>query len=536
MARRRDRPRGSSGWTVCRAVRGPTSLTADPGRRSARVRRAGRVRNARSSRSTWSARRRPGRHAVPWPRRPGRAAGRPQRRRPPGDLRRNRLGVALVGDPRKDVLLLMSRAHAAVLHRHNRLVDHLRGDGRPTRRLRWPRLHRAATWPTWPCSADGLPPLAGAEMAAEYWAAGPGNYRPRQGADLGQAGGGRRRCWPGRRPEPDAAPAAGRPGPPRSSTHRYPGLHGGLPGPWPPAAGRTCTSTPPGRPRTCRPAVDLPPRGRPGPAARPCGGGSGDATPPWRAASCSAARVGRRRASLWPAASDRALAGRPASWPTGGWRHRSSSTCSRRPSPGRRRALARSAAPRRDVWPASSTPTARATGPSTPPGGPRSPPHRAGSAWPTCWPSAPWSPSGRWLGRRSRPDAVACSAWSNRQRPSMRPGRPGGRAGSSASTWPCSWSAGWPGWRRGRSPGGGCSPTPARPGSRASRRSRSTGPAGRPRSRSATCRPATTATCRSSRASPGCRPARQAAVCQAWAEAVRDRGAARSPRSASTRP
>ena len=48
--------------------------------------------------------------------------------------------------------------------------------------------------------------------------------------------------------------------------------------------------------------------------------------------------------------------------------------------------------------------------------------------------------------------------------------RPGGRAGSWAPTWRCSWSAGWSGWRRGRSPAGGCSPTPARPGSRASRR------------------------------------------------------------------
>jgi hypothetical protein len=44
-------------------------------------------------------------------------------------------------------------------------------------------------------------------------------------------------------------------------------------------------------------------------------------------------------------------------------------------------------------WSASSTPTARATGPSTPAGVPPCPPpRRDASAWPTCWSSAPRSP------------------------------------------------------------------------------------------------------------------------------------------------
>jgi hypothetical protein len=41
----------------------------------------------------------------------------------PADLPRNPQGVALVGDPRNDVHLLMSQLHLAMLHLHNGLVD-----------------------------------------------------------------------------------------------------------------------------------------------------------------------------------------------------------------------------------------------------------------------------------------------------------------------------------------------------------------------------------------------------------------------------
>ena len=94
-------------------------------------------------------------------------------------------------------------------------------------------------------------------------------------------------------------------------------------------------------------------------------------------------------------------------------------------------------------------------------------PPAGGSAWSS--PAAtstppPWPPA--WPPRTT----VACPAWSDPRRRARPTRRPGGRAGSSGPTWPPSWSAGWRGWRPGRSPAGGCSPTPARPGSRGSRR------------------------------------------------------------------
>ena len=45
------------------------------------------------------------------------------------DLPRNQEGIALVGDPRQDVHLLISQMHVATLKAHNRLVDRLRENG-----------------------------------------------------------------------------------------------------------------------------------------------------------------------------------------------------------------------------------------------------------------------------------------------------------------------------------------------------------------------------------------------------------------------
>jgi hypothetical protein len=45
------------------------------------------------------------------------------------DLPRNQEGIALVGDPRQDVHLLISQMHVAMLKAHNLLVDRLREDG-----------------------------------------------------------------------------------------------------------------------------------------------------------------------------------------------------------------------------------------------------------------------------------------------------------------------------------------------------------------------------------------------------------------------
>jgi Animal haem peroxidase len=47
----------------------------------------------------------------------------------PNDLPRNAQGVALIGDPRDDVHLLISQLHMVFLNFHNAIVDHLRADG-----------------------------------------------------------------------------------------------------------------------------------------------------------------------------------------------------------------------------------------------------------------------------------------------------------------------------------------------------------------------------------------------------------------------
>src|SRR2546421_10266276 len=47
------------------------------------------------------------------------------------DLPRNRQGRALVGDPRNDVHLIISKLHLTFLKFHNAIVDHLRQEGIP---------------------------------------------------------------------------------------------------------------------------------------------------------------------------------------------------------------------------------------------------------------------------------------------------------------------------------------------------------------------------------------------------------------------
>jgi len=100
----------------------------------------------------------------------------------PADLPRNPQGVALVGDPRNDVHLLMSQLHVAVLHLHNGLVDRLRSDGVAETAL-FAEARRAATWHyQWVLLEDFLPRLAGTELAAELLAGGARHYRPAAGA------------------------------------------------------------------------------------------------------------------------------------------------------------------------------------------------------------------------------------------------------------------------------------------------------------------------------------------------------------------
>jgi len=100
----------------------------------------------------------------------------------PLDLPRNRQGVALVGDPRNDVHLLMNQLHVAMLHLHNGLVDRLRAEGVPAGDL-FDRARQAATWHyQWVLLRDFLPRVVGAELAGELLSGAPRHYRPAPGA------------------------------------------------------------------------------------------------------------------------------------------------------------------------------------------------------------------------------------------------------------------------------------------------------------------------------------------------------------------
>lgn len=96
----------------------------------------------------------------------------------PQDLPRNRQGVALLGDHRNDVHLVVSQLHVAMLKVHNGLVDRLREDGVPEGEL-YEEARRATTWHyQWVVLHDFLPRLVGDELMGELLAEGRRYYRP----------------------------------------------------------------------------------------------------------------------------------------------------------------------------------------------------------------------------------------------------------------------------------------------------------------------------------------------------------------------
>lgn len=96
----------------------------------------------------------------------------------PDDLARNRQGVALLGDPRNDVHLLMSQLHLAFVHVHNGLVDRLREDGVPEGGL-FEEAARATRWHyQWLIVNDFLPSTVAPELMADVLDNGPRFYRP----------------------------------------------------------------------------------------------------------------------------------------------------------------------------------------------------------------------------------------------------------------------------------------------------------------------------------------------------------------------
>jgi hypothetical protein len=94
------------------------------------------------------------------------------------DVPRNGQGIALIGDPRNDVHLLMAQFHLAMLELHNMLVDRLRTDGTIEAQI-FDEARRATTWHyQWAVLHDFLPRVIGAPLTAELLEQGPRYFRP----------------------------------------------------------------------------------------------------------------------------------------------------------------------------------------------------------------------------------------------------------------------------------------------------------------------------------------------------------------------
>jgi hypothetical protein len=94
------------------------------------------------------------------------------------DLPRNPEGIALAGDPRQDVHVLISQMHVAMIRAHNRLVDRLRADGVPDADV-FDEAQRALTWHyQYVVLHDYLPETIGQERAARLLERGPRYFCP----------------------------------------------------------------------------------------------------------------------------------------------------------------------------------------------------------------------------------------------------------------------------------------------------------------------------------------------------------------------
>ena len=94
------------------------------------------------------------------------------------DLPRNQEGVALAGDPRQDVHVLISQMHVAMIRAHNRLVDRLRQDGVPDADL-FDEARRALRWHyQYVVLHDYLPETIGQQRAARLLEQGPRHFKP----------------------------------------------------------------------------------------------------------------------------------------------------------------------------------------------------------------------------------------------------------------------------------------------------------------------------------------------------------------------
>jgi hypothetical protein len=97
------------------------------------------------------------------------------------DVPRNQQGVALIGDPRNDVHLFSLSLHVALLHAHNRIVDHLRAYGVPESDV-FDKARVALTWHyQWVVVHDFLPRLVGDELVKQVLADGGRWFAPASG-------------------------------------------------------------------------------------------------------------------------------------------------------------------------------------------------------------------------------------------------------------------------------------------------------------------------------------------------------------------
>jgi len=102
----------------------------------------------------------------------------------PDDLPRNRQGIALVGDPRNDVHLLVSQLHVAFLKLHNAFVDRLREGGMPDSEVfDWAR--RLVRWHyEWVVVHEYLPLCCGEDVVSDVLENGRRYYEPGERAEI----------------------------------------------------------------------------------------------------------------------------------------------------------------------------------------------------------------------------------------------------------------------------------------------------------------------------------------------------------------
>jgi Animal haem peroxidase len=94
------------------------------------------------------------------------------------DVPRNAEGVALIGDPRNDVHVVVSQLHVAMIKLHNRLVERARERG-VSGADAFETARRETIWHyQWVIVNDYLPRLVGAELVDSILERGPRFYRP----------------------------------------------------------------------------------------------------------------------------------------------------------------------------------------------------------------------------------------------------------------------------------------------------------------------------------------------------------------------